>query len=449
MNKTITIASLSAAIALPLLACRRPAQDTVLESGLSPRVLYYVDPMHPAYKSSKPGIAPDCGMQLTPVYAQMNPRGKDLDARKPVSPAEPASKLQSFPMFSTVIAEKIPGIAHLHVQGKVVLDSPQVYRVSVGVEGVLRETYDGSVGSQVHKDQKLAAFTSPELLAQENSYLVASDRRSIAVSEASRGLQNAADRLRNLGMSDPQIKELGESRHIPEQVYLLSPATGIILSRTIAMGQRFEKGTEFYRIADLSHVSIFAEVPENDVMHFQVGTTALLTCPGRAKSISARVSAVLPQGDESSRSVKVRLEAANPGIFLRPDMFVDIDTEVKTSGAVRVPASAVLDSGLRQRVFVDQGGGNFQPREVEIGSSFGSSVEIVRGLTAGERVMSYGNYLFDSETRLTGGLTQQSSPGTAGTPGGASACSAAGLKECDLAQFPVPIRRAGSHGRKS
>jgi membrane fusion protein, copper/silver efflux system len=367
------------------------------------RVLYYVDPMHPGYTSDRPGIAPDCGMPLKPVYAD-----EDVEPRalaRPVATARETinispEKQQLFGIRVAAVA-RTSGKRALLVPGRVAADETRVYRVNLGVDGFVKETQDDAVGSAVKKDQRLAVISSPEFLSVMGGYLAASERtQGGTVNDSTPGLQSWADRLRNLGMSDAQIKELRLTRNITNDIYVLSPVDGFILSRNISPGQRFERHTEFYRIADLSRVWILADLFGGEAQHFRAGDVARISLPDGKGSFLARVSTVLPQIDPSTRTVKLRLEADNKGFVLRPDMFVDVDFEWPVPPGLSVPADAVLDSGLSKRVFVARDKGLFEPREVETGECFGDRVQIVRGLAEGEQVVTSGTFLVDSESRL-------------------------------------------------
>jgi RND family efflux transporter MFP subunit len=168
----------------------------------------------------------------------------------------------------------------------------------------------------------------------------------------------------------------------------------------VSPGQRFEKGTEWYRIADLSRVWILADVFEREAKYFKPGQNAKVTLPYQDRTYQATVSEVLPIFDPTTRTLKVRLETDNPGFTMRPDMFVDVELPVTYPSAITVPSDAILDSGLRKTVFVDWGKGFFEPREVETGWRVGSRVEVTKGLEPGERVVISGNFLIDSESRL-------------------------------------------------
>jgi multidrug efflux pump subunit AcrA (membrane-fusion protein)/YHS domain-containing protein len=150
----------------------------------------------------------------------------------------------------------------------------------------------------------------------------------------------------------------------------------------------------------LSRVWILADIFENESEYLRPGRNVKISLPNQGKTFHAKVSDVLPQFDPATRTLKVRLEADNPGYALRPDMFVDIDLPISLPPVISVPADAVLDSGLRKTVFVERETGFFEPREVETGRRIGNRIEIVKGLTPGERIVLSGNFLIDSESRL-------------------------------------------------
>jgi multidrug efflux pump subunit AcrA (membrane-fusion protein)/YHS domain-containing protein len=159
-------------------------------------------------------------------------------------------------------------------------------------------------------------------------------------------------------------------------------------------------GMECFRIANLDRVWIVADVPQADLDVVRPGATARVALPGRPARFGAVVSKAPPQLDPASQTLRVRLELENPGAALRPEMFVDVELEAERPEAVTVPAEAVLDAGVRKTVFVEAGEGRFEPRAVETGWRAGDRVEIVRGLSAGERVVVSGTFMVDSESQL-------------------------------------------------
>ena len=196
------------------------------------------------------------------------------------------------------------------------------------------------------------------------------------------------------------MEEIKRTRQFPESIKIVAPVDGFVLARNVSPGQKFERDTEWYRIADLRRVWILADVFENDAQYLHPGTHVRVSLPDQRKTLMGRVSDVLPQFDAATRTLKVRLEVDNPGYVLRPDMFVDVELPVAFSRAVVVPAGAVLDSGLKKTVFVERGEGLFAPRLVETGRRFDDRVEIVKGLQPGERIVVSGNFLINSESRL-------------------------------------------------
>lgn len=418
MNKTATVGAVLL-IALGAFVTGRytgnPRQGS--EHAGTRRVLYYVDPMHPAYRSDKPGTAPDCGMALEPVYAEdaSNAARSAPLAQLPPGGVSIDGATQGLLGIRVVTVEKGGAPHGIRVVGRVVPEDTRVYRINAGTEGFIRETYNDSVGELVKKDQKLATSYTGETLSVASGFLAATAGVPGAVGkDGSRtvpfpgtlhkqgvsSIQGYTDRLRNLGVSDMQIKQMADSGQLPESVDIVAPVDGFILARNITPGQHFEHSMEFYRIADLSRVWILADVFGSEAQGFRPGTVARVTLPGLGKTFSARVSNVLPQVDPATRTLKLRLEADNPGFALRPDMYVDVELPVAMPAGLTVPQDAVIDSGREQRVFVEHSSGVFEPRQVQTGWRSGDRVQIVHGLAEGERVVAAGTFLVDSESRL-------------------------------------------------
>jgi RND family efflux transporter MFP subunit len=379
----------------------------------SRRILYWVDPMHPNYKSDQPGTAPDCGMRLEPVYADFVPSAAAVPLPAGAVAIDQASQRLVGIRVATV--EKTSGTHSVRFLGRVVLEDTHIYRVNAGMDGFIRETFNDSIGERVKKDQKLAAAYLSDTLSVASGYLAATAGMPGAVGkDGSRtvpfpgavskqgvsSIQGYTDRLRNLGVTEVQIKHMAENRQLPETVDIVSPADGFILARNITPGQHFDRYAEFYRIADLSEVWIVADVFGEDAQNIQPGAVARMTLRDQRGTFSARVSNALPQVDPETHVMKLRLEASNPGFRLRPDTIVDVELPVSGQAGPTVPQDAVIDSGDQQRVFVERSPGVFEPRSVQIGWRSGDRVEIVHGLAEGERVVVDGTFLVDSESRL-------------------------------------------------
>ena len=284
MKKALLAVALIAAIVSSYALGRRHARHDVGNAGR--RVLYWVDPMHPAYRSDKPGIAPDCGMQLEPVYADGAGAGGAAvsGANLPDGTVNIDTARQQLIGMHVVPVENGAGAQTLRLLGRVSAEDTRVYRVSSAVEGWVRETFDDSVGAAVKKDQRLAMFYSPDFVTFRKR-LSGGNRAGNEPDEGIRAsVQYSADRLRVLGMSEAQINEIGTTGQCRNSVDVVSPTDGFIVARNIsAKGMRFERQTEFYQIADLSHVWIIAEIFENEAQYFRPGVVAQYHAAGPAE----------------------------------------------------------------------------------------------------------------------------------------------------------------------
>jgi RND family efflux transporter MFP subunit len=371
------------------------------------KILHYVDPMNPAHTSPEPGLAP-CGMKLEPVYAD--------DTGEGAAEAMPPGTVKISPQKQQLIGVRVAPVENgsythsLRALGKVAIDETLIYRLNAVLDGWIKETYNNSTGSVVKKDETLATFYSPEFLGAQQAYmyaLSALDRFQATGKETPeqiqltrRNIQQYADSLRNLGMGELQIKEMERTRQVAENIFISAPATSFILARNLSPGQRFNAGTEWYRLADLSRVWVLADLYENELQYIRPGEKVRVTYPYQKKTFQATVSRVLPIFDPATRTLKVRLELDNPDYLLRPDMFVDVEFPVKLPPTVNVPVDAVLDSGLKKTVFVARGQGFFEPRQVEAGWRLGDRVSILKGLSPGEQIVVSSNFLIDSESRM-------------------------------------------------
>jgi Cu(I)/Ag(I) efflux system membrane fusion protein len=209
-----------------------------------------------------------------------------------------------------------------------------------------------------------------------------------------------ADELRNLGVSNPQLRDMGRRRELVQDIRVESPVDGVVLKRSASPGLRFDRGFEFYRIADLNRVWILADVYRHQLPLIRRGGSARITMAEETRVLAATVSPSEPIFDDATLTLKVRLEAANPKRALTPGMFVDVEFPVDLPAAVVVPADAIVDSGLRKTVFVDTGDGSFEPRLVETGWRMGDDVEVRKGLVPGERIVISGTFFVDSESRM-------------------------------------------------
>ncbi|OGD17727.1 MAG: hypothetical protein A2W03_07235 [Candidatus Aminicenantes bacterium RBG_16_63_16] len=337
--------------------------------------------------------------------------------------------------------KKEPVTHSLRVLGRVAADNTRLYIVNATTRGWILTLAPVTPGAMVKKGDTLGSFYAPELLRAVQTYLsdvfnldrLKGNPESPAFKAAQFSVAQDRDVLISLGMGERQLEEIARTREWVPHVEIVSPTTGIVIAWNIFPALKFAEGTEFFRIADLSRVWILLDVFENETKYLKPGVKSKVSLAGQPVSFEAVVSNVLPLFDPVSRTMKVRLEANNPGYVLRPDMFVDVELSLRLPESIAIPADAVLDSGLKKTVFVERSAGYFEPREVQTGWKLGNQVEIVRGLEPGERIVVSGTFLIDSESRM--------------------AQAVAGMQE-SLAQdpvcgVPVSVKKADEAGRKS
>ncbi len=428
------------------------------------KVLYWIDPMHPAYKSAKPGVAPDCGMKLVPVYAgggsplsipagaerkvlyYRDPKDAGYKSQRPGSnpktgnPLEPvyAGDLSAMPVGTVQITperRQLIGITYGQVEsgggsrtiravGMVAFDETRIQHVHTRIDGWIDKVFVDYVGQLVAKGQPLLTLYSPEMLASQRELLLAVKAKDTmknnplpaAYDQSESLLQAARRRLELWDLSDAQIDRVLKTGQPIENITLYSPAGGYVTVRNAFPQLKVMPDTELYTIVDLSRVWIVADLFEYEAPNIHVGETARVSIqavPGR--TFSARVNYIQPQVDSTTRTLKVRLDMDNPGLTLKPDMYADVEFREYLPVELTVPSEAVLDSGERKTVFVDRGNGYFEPRLVTTGERGGDRVQILSGLSVGERVVTSGNFLIDSESQLKAAAAGMG--GMSGMPG--------------------------------
>lgn len=389
-------------------ATNRPAVPAP-SSTSAPRAASYTCPMHPQYTSPVPGDCPICGMRLEAVAGG---RKGDPAASTPDTPGMVVVSAGSQQLIGvrTDIARRGSSSQVLRVPGRIAVDEQRLYRIIAAVDGWIVDLRQNTVGRPVRKDELLASYYTKDLLSTERLFLLsvpANDALQTQTKDFSQASIRTAgsanpqfpiDSLRGLGMNDVQIEEIHKTRSAAPHVNIYSPVSGFVLGRNISPRQRFDKGTELYRIADISRVWVWTDIFEKDRQFVKPGAEATILYQGRR--LNAHISDALPQFDAQSRTLKTRFELDNPDHILQPDMFVDVELNLEMPAAISVPADAVFDSGLRKTVFVDRGNGRFEARRVETGWRLGDRIEITRGLMEGERVAAAANFLLDSESRM-------------------------------------------------
>ena len=435
------------------------------------KILYYVDAMNPAFKSDKPGIAPD-GMALQPVYADEptatsgtsgadghaghtvlyyeDPQDLKYHADKPGLNPETGNTLE--PVYAEATSTVPPGAIKIAPErqqligvkfatvelsgqarsirsvGKVTFDETRVSHVHTRIDGWIEKVFVDFTGDFVKQGQPMLTIYSPEMLASQQELLLAARARDLmrdnplaSAAEHGNSLFEAAKRRLELWqLKDEEIDQVLKTGQTIHSITLYAPASGFVTERKAFPNQKVTPDSDLYTITDLSRIWIVADVFESDITSIKVGDASYVSFPsGNAPPIGAKVTYIQPQVDPMTRTLKVRLDAPNPGLRMKPDMYVNVEFGIAGAKELVVPAEAVLDTGDRQTVFVDLGNGYLEPRQVVVGERYGDRVAITRGLTAGERVVSSGTFLIDSESQLKAAAGGMGAPQHqhGGTPG--------------------------------
>jgi len=301
--------------------------------------------------------------------------------------------------------------------GRVDYDVTKVARVHTKIPGWIEKVYVDCEGQLIKRGQPLFTVYSPELVSTQEEYLLALRAKGQLVEsnfeEVSRGAQSllasTRRRLELWDISDQQIDELARTGQVQKALTLYAPVDGVVLKRNAYEQTRITTDTNVYEIADLSTVWVYADIYEYEmplIKQGQMASMKLSYFPGETSR--GKVTYVYPYLEGKTRTLKVRMEFPNPNLKLRPDMYADVEIKISLGKSLVVSEEAVMDSGVRQLVFVDKGNGYFEPRDVKLGLKLDHYYQILEGLKPGEKVVTSANFLVDSESRLstaTGGMS--------------------------------------------
>ena len=375
------------------------------------RILYYRNPMGLADTSPVPK-KDSMGMDYIPVYEGSEPEG--APGTVVISP----EKVQKLGVRTEQV--RLRALAPtIRASGTVQIDETRQYVIAPRFEGWVERLYANQTGMQVRRGQPLMSVYSPELVAAQAEYQVA-DRAARALAGTDAASAASMARLRDAARARLRNLDAGNGSAGGKQV-ITSPANAVVVEKPIVEGARFAPGETILRLADLSTVWVIANVPASSAGEVAVGQQATFesgTLPGR--SFQGEVTFVQPILDAASRSVGVRVALPNPDGVLRPGLFGDVMlTAATTAPVLTIPRSAVIDSGTRQVALVQIAEGRFEPRSVVLGRRSGDNVEVLEGLTEGERVVVSANFLIDAESNLQSAL-EGLDAGSAKTPASSS-----------------------------
>ncbi len=361
-------------------------------------VLYWHDPMVPGHKFDKPGKSPFMDMQLVPVYADdagdeggvsINPRvQQNLGIRT---------------------AQVVQGNVEFAIEavGNVVYNERDVALVQARSNGFVERLYVRALFDPVNKGQPLAELYVPDWVAAQEEYLVVKRMQGVGMDEL---LDAARQRMRLAGMTDDQIRRVASSGTVQRRVTIAAPVGGVVTELAVREGMTVTSGAPMFRINGLDTVWVHADVPETQAAQLRPGSAVEARVPSLPESVfKGKVSAILPEVDPSTRTVKARIELDNPDQRLLPGMFATVTFSPSARKEVlTVPTEAVIQTGERSVVMLAQGDGKFMPVDVETGAEANGQTEIRKGLEPGQKVVVSGQFLIDSEASLKGTATRMS-----------------------------------------
>src|SRR5262245_251065 len=397
----------------------------------------YYCPTHPDFKSNKPDNCPVCSMKLVKLEKPGNADSKQAMQGMPGMNMKSGDEGQAAPAANTIFidpqrqqligvrsepAAMRPLVKEIRAVGKVTYDETKVTHIHTKINGYIEQVFVDYVGKVVKAGDPLFTIYSPDLVATQEEYLLALRARRqfeassfAGVSARTNSLLEAARRRLELWDITPaQISAIEREGKARRDLTIYSPVSGVVTERAAYHHGRFvNPEMDLYTIVDLSTVWINGEVYEYELPFVKTGLNAEIEFPydGGKRTLRGKVTFVYPYLEEKTRTAKIRFAFTNPNFVLKPDMFVNVNLKINLGNKLVVPEDAVLDTGTEQYVFVDKGGGYFEPRAVKLGPEAGGNHAIESGLKAGERVVTAANFILDSESRLKGAFANMGKPG--------------------------------------
>lgn len=375
----------------------------------------YICPMHPNVTSEKEGICPICQMDLV---AENSPEAKEYaeDSHEGNPHAEHTigeltvagqSRVLANVQTATVLNEPI----RRTVSAVGTLDFAEQNRRSITarVSGRIEKLYVSQTGMTIRKGQALFELHSPELMQAQNEYILAVKNQaltSLSGGASMKIVEQMKQRLVIMGMTNEQIQNLEQSHIAPMTIVIYAPSGGTVIEKKIVEGMFVNLGAPLFDIADLSMLWNLAELYETDVAAVRVGQQVVLRSQSYPnETFKGRVAFIYPVVNSESRTVKIRIETPNPHGRLRPAMYTETLFSLDAGKGLTVPEDAILITGKQNIAWVQTSGetNKFEARHITTGVKFDGKVQVLSGLSEGEKVVASGGFLLDSERQLRGG----------------------------------------------
>jgi RND family efflux transporter MFP subunit len=392
----------------------------------------YTCGMHPQIIRDQPGDCPICGMRLQPIRANtVVPAGERkikyykstmIAGQVSETPGKDTMGMDMVPVYEgdesssttvqidsatvqrmnlkTALVQRGPARREIRTVGSVAYNEEGLHDITTKYEGWLEKLHVNATWTVVKAGDPLFEIYSPDLYGAALNYLAARRTERDEPGPLSRA---AAIRLQLLDISAAEIAAIDRSGEAPRTRVFPAPVDGVVIEKMGVAGQMMKPGERIYRLADLSTVWVIAQIYESDLPFVHEGQEVTVrTSYGAAREFAGKIARLLPQVDEQTRAVAARIVVPNADGYLRPGMYADVHLAAQVAdSAVLVPEIAVLRSGERNTVFIAKDGGMFEPREVKLGvRSEGGDYEVLSGLAEGERVVTSGQFMLDSESQL-------------------------------------------------
>lgn len=413
----------------------------------------YTCGMDPQVIQNHPGNCPICGMKLTPVLKRSGVKpagtngapGADGSAVITIDPVT----MQNMGLRTGVVTRG-PLRRVVRTVGVVDFDETTLTDVTTKFKGWIEKLYVDATGQQVHRGDPLFDIYSPELYSAQVEYLLALNQPTNLIGAGARALKaSALAKLKFLDIPGDQIAAIEKDGQARKTLRINAPRDGIVVEKMVVEGQMVEAGMKLYRLADLGTVWVQAQVYEQDLPAVRLGQEATVSLSYLSdRKFRGRVTYIYPTVDEKTRTAKVRMEFHNPGYFLKPGMFATVEVAVELSpSALLVPDTAVLRSGENNVVFIALDGGHFEPRSVVLGERSGDNCyQVLGGLSDGERVVTSGQFMLDSESQLREAIQKMGRPrseraesGERGSGGAFSTLHATNAPRSAIATYLCPM----------
>jgi membrane fusion protein, copper/silver efflux system len=371
----------------------------VFAKSASEDSLRYQCPMHPSVVQDQPGECPICGMTLVPIKDGPSslPAVEPSDIPGHVTVELTPDRVQLIGLKTEKVANEELG-GGLRTVGFIAANEDGLAEVHTRFSGWIEELQVSETGQRVKAGQVLAEIYSPEILNAQRELLNALRWEG---ERASSLADDARHKLELLGISKSEIDRISKTKEVLHAIPIRTPVSGHVITKSAIRGAYVEPAAKLFEISDLSRVWAIAEVYERDLAKVKPGQKARFFAaahPGRA--FEGEISLIYPLVDQSARTLRVRIDLLNPKLELRPGMYGDIEIELPSERGLVVSRDAIVETGSIAYVFVALEGGRFEPRRVRTGARFKERVEILEGLSEGEIVVTTGNFMIDSESRL-------------------------------------------------